>query len=118
VPAGARSGGSLPSSTPSPLPPKRLPPFSKPVCSYYIEGCNHGWFCPAPKGPLAFVLSLTRWQERGFKGGELVMLQPNVWETDEVRWHRGGHRLLRGRRATRSPDSCGRTSASQGFCVR
>lgn len=54
------------------------------LVSYYIEGCNHGWFCPAPKGPLAFVLSLTRWQERGFKGGELVMLQPNVWETDET----------------------------------
>ena len=31
-----------------------------------------------PQGPLAFVLSLTRWEERAFTGGETTIMQPHV----------------------------------------
>lgn len=46
--------------------------------SYYVHGHRQGLHSDAPHGPFAFVLSLTRWEERRFSGGETVLLQPWV----------------------------------------
>ncbi|PSC71913.1 Oxoglutarate iron-dependent dioxygenase [Micractinium conductrix] len=46
--------------------------------SYYVDGCRQGWHSDAPHGPFAFVLSLTRWDQRRFSGGETALLQPWV----------------------------------------
>lgn len=46
--------------------------------SYYVHGSRQGWHTDAPHGPFAFVLSLTRWEERRFSGGETMLLQPWV----------------------------------------
>ncbi|KAL4425577.1 hypothetical protein ABPG75_009593 [Micractinium tetrahymenae] len=52
--------------------------------SYYTEGCRHSWHCAAPHGPFSFALSLTRWEGRRFGGGEVMLLQPSAFETDET----------------------------------
>lgn len=52
--------------------------------SYYIDGCVQELHCDGFHGPFAFVLSLTRWSERTFTGGETMILQPstlNFWQT-------------------------------------
>lgn len=49
-----------------------------PPRSYYVHGHRQGWHSDAPHGPFAFVLSLTRWEERRFSGGETMLLQPWV----------------------------------------
>lgn len=54
--------------------------------SYYTSSSTQSWHCAAPHGPFAFCLSLTKWDERHFSGGETMLLQPNVLATDEVRW--------------------------------
>lgn len=46
--------------------------------SYYVNGHRQGWHTDAPHGPFAFVLSLTRWEQRRFAGGETMLLQPWV----------------------------------------
>lgn len=46
--------------------------------SCYVNGCRQGLHADAPHGPFAFVLSLTRWDERRFSGGETLLLQPHV----------------------------------------
>ena len=48
--------------------------------SYYIDGCHQELHTDAPHGPWAFVLSLTKWEDREFKGGETMVLQPQVLE--------------------------------------
>lgn len=53
--------------------------------SYYTSSSTQSWHCAAPHGPFAFCLSLTKWDERHFSGGETMLLQPNVLATDEVR---------------------------------
>ncbi|KAL4425742.1 hypothetical protein ABPG75_009758 [Micractinium tetrahymenae] len=57
--------------------------------SYYVHGHRQGWHSDAPHGPFAFVLSLTRWEERRFSGGETMLLQPWVldywWHFDPAR---------------------------------
>lgn len=51
-----------------------------------ISTASHGssWVCAAPHGPFAFSYSLTRWEGRGWEGGETLLLQPNPLATDEV----------------------------------
>jgi len=46
--------------------------------SYYVDGCHQGLHADNPHGPWAFVLSLTEWEEREFRGGETMILKPNV----------------------------------------
>lgn len=46
--------------------------------SYYIDGCHQELHTDAPHGPWAFVLSITDLEERCFKGGETVILEPTV----------------------------------------
>lgn len=52
--------------------------------SYYTSSSTQSWHCAAPHGPFAFCLSLTKWDERHFSGGETMLLQPNVLATDET----------------------------------
>jgi hypothetical protein len=47
-----------------------------PWLSYYVEGCVQELHADVPHGPWAYVFSLTRWEERGFSGGETILLRP------------------------------------------
>lgn len=63
----------------APFPPKCSTLGTLPCLrSYYVHGSRQGWHTDAPHGPFAFVLSLTRWEERRFSGGETMLLQPWV----------------------------------------
>jgi hypothetical protein len=46
--------------------------------SFYTDGCEQALHADVPQGPLAYVLSLTRWDERQFTGGETTILQPAI----------------------------------------
>jgi hypothetical protein len=52
--------------------------------SYYIDGCHQGIHSDPSNGTWAFVYSLTRWQGRGFEGGETFMvnteMHPEAWQ--------------------------------------
>jgi hypothetical protein len=52
--------------------------ISPPWLSYYIDGCEQAMHADVPQGPFAYVLSLTRWEERQFEGGETMLLRPRV----------------------------------------
>lgn len=52
--------------------------ISPPWLSYYIDGCEQQLHADVPQGPFAYVLSLTRWDERLFTGGETQIMQPFV----------------------------------------
>lgn len=52
--------------------------ISEPWLSYYVEGCRQELHADVPQGPWAFVLSLTRWDERRFSGGETLLLRARV----------------------------------------
>jgi hypothetical protein len=54
--------------------------ISPPWLSLYVDGCRQELHGDLPHGPWAFVLSLTRWRERTFTGGETVMLRDDVLE--------------------------------------
>ena len=64
--------------------------ISPPWLSCYVEGCRQELHGDLPHGPWAFVLSLTRWERRRFRGGETVLLR------DEVLDHWSGFRSRRG----------------------
>jgi hypothetical protein len=49
-----------------------------PWLSYYVEGCVQELHADVPHGPWAYVFSLTRWEGRGFSGGETVLLRPEA----------------------------------------
>jgi hypothetical protein len=49
---------------------------SPPWFSYYVDGCVQELHADVPHGPWAYVFSLTRWEERGFSGGETELLRP------------------------------------------
>jgi len=52
--------------------------------SYYVDGCHQALHADNPHGPWAFVLSLTDWDRRRFRGGETMILQKHVldyWST-------------------------------------
>ncbi|KAG1663604.1 hypothetical protein FOA52_009703 [Chlamydomonas sp. UWO 241] len=46
--------------------------------SYYVDGCSQELHCDNPHGPFAFVLSLTEWDVRTFRGGETMIMRPGV----------------------------------------
>jgi hypothetical protein len=51
---------------------------SPPWLSLYIEGCRQELHGDLPHGPWAFVLSLTRWRGRAFRGGETLLVRDEV----------------------------------------
>jgi hypothetical protein len=51
---------------------------SPPWLSCYVEGCGQELHGDLPHGPWAFVLSLTRWEGRPFRGGETLLLREEV----------------------------------------
>ena len=89
-----------PHSPPTPLPTlcqTHRPPAAPRSC--YINGCRQGLHADAPHGPFAFVLSLTRWEERRFSGGETLLLQPHVldyWRSFDPRLGTELPQLVRG----------------------
>ena len=46
--------------------------------SCYVEGMRQELHADVPHGPWAFVLSLTRWDERTWTGGETLILKPET----------------------------------------
>lgn len=54
--------------------------ISPPWLSLYIEGCRQELHGDVPHGPWAFVLSLTRWRDRAFRGGETQLVRDEVLE--------------------------------------
>ncbi len=52
--------------------------ISPPWMSCYIDGCAQQLHGDLPHGPWAFVLSLTPWESRVFRGGETLMLRDEV----------------------------------------
>ena len=52
--------------------------ISPPWLSVYVEGCRQELHGDLPHGPFAFVFSLTRWQERAFRGGETLLLRDSI----------------------------------------
>jgi hypothetical protein len=52
--------------------------ISPPWMSCYVEGCVQHLHGDLPHGPWAFVLSLTKWDERVFRGGETLLLRDEV----------------------------------------
>lgn len=58
--------------------------ISPPWLSVYVEGCRQELHGDLPHGPFAFVLSLTRWDQRVFTGGETLLLREEVLDF----WHR------------------------------
>jgi hypothetical protein len=57
--------------------------ITPPWLSYYVEGCVQELHADVPHGPWAYVFSLTRWDRRGFSGGETELLSPETLEF----WH-------------------------------
>jgi hypothetical protein len=51
---------------------------SPPWLSLYVDGCGQELHGDLPHGPFAFVLSLTNWTGRRFRGGETVLLRDEV----------------------------------------
>lgn len=49
-----------------------------PWLSLYVNGCEQGLHNDAGNGRLAYVYSLTCWQERRFSGGETLLLRPEA----------------------------------------
>lgn len=47
-------------------------------CSYYIDGCQQELHTDSYHGPFAFVLSLTHWEDRTFRGGETMILNSTL----------------------------------------
>jgi hypothetical protein len=54
--------------------------ITPPWLSYYVEGCVQELHADVPHGPWAYVFSLTRWEDRGFSGGETELLSPETLE--------------------------------------
>ena len=52
--------------------------ISPPWLSVYVEGCRQELHGDLPHGPFAFVFSLTRWQERTFRGGETLLVKDGI----------------------------------------
>eukprot|EP00903_Cladosiphon_okamuranus_P010694 g10107.t1 len=52
--------------------------ISPPWLSVYVDGCEQRYHTDSWHGPWAFVLSLTDWENRGFTGGETMILKPHV----------------------------------------
>lgn len=52
--------------------------ISPPWMSCYVEGCVQHLHGDLPHGPWAFVLSLSPWEERVFRGGETLLLRDEV----------------------------------------
>jgi hypothetical protein len=67
--------------------------ISPPWLSCYVDGCRQELHGDLPHGPWAFVLSLTRWRGRAFRGGETLMLRDEVLDL----WD--GFRSVRGARS-------------------
>jgi len=57
--------------------------ISPPWLSLYVEGCRQELHCDLPHGPWAFVVSLTRWRGRVFRGGETLLVRDDVLDF----WH-------------------------------
>jgi len=57
--------------------------ISPPWLSLYVEGCRQELHGDLPHGPWAFVMSLTRWRGRAFRGGETLMVRDDVLDF----WH-------------------------------
>jgi len=81
--------------------------ISPPWLSFYVDGCEQRLHADVPQGPFAFVLSLTRWEERRFSGGETSLLRPETLDY----W-----RARLGRSPLSFPLSSGERSASSRAC--
>ena len=57
--------------------------ISPPWLSLYIEGCRQELHGDLPHGPWAFVVSLTHWRGRVFRGGETLLVRDEVLDF----WH-------------------------------
>jgi hypothetical protein len=57
--------------------------ISPPWLSLYVEGCRQELHGDLPHGPWAFVVSLTRWRQRTFRGGETLLVRDEVLDF----WH-------------------------------
>jgi len=57
--------------------------ISPPWLSLYVEGCRQELHGDLPHGPWAFVVSLTRWRARVFRGGETLLVRDEVLDF----WH-------------------------------
>jgi hypothetical protein len=57
--------------------------ISPPWLSLYVEGCRQELHGDLPHGPWAFVLSLTHWRRRVFRGGETLLVRDDVLDF----WH-------------------------------
>jgi hypothetical protein len=57
--------------------------ISPPWLSLYVEGCRQELHGDVPHGPWAFVVSLTRWRGRSFRGGETLLVRDEVLDF----WH-------------------------------
>jgi hypothetical protein len=56
---------------------------SPPWLSLYVEGCRQELHGDLPHGPWAFVMSLTPWRGRVFRGGETLLVRDEVLDF----WH-------------------------------
>jgi len=64
---------------------------SPPWLSLYVEGCRQELHGDVPHGPWAFVVSLTRWRGRTFRGGETLLVRDGVLDF----WHDfASHRVV------------------------
>jgi hypothetical protein len=57
--------------------------ISPPWLSLYVEGCRQELHGDLPHGPWAFVVSLTHWRGRAFRGGETLLVRDDVLDF----WH-------------------------------
>ena len=57
--------------------------ISPPWLSLYVEGCRQELHGDLPHGPWAFVMSLTHWRGRAFRGGETLLVRDEVLDF----WH-------------------------------
>jgi len=57
--------------------------ISPPWLSLYVEGCRQELHGDLPHGPWAFVVSLTPWRGRVFRGGETLLVRDDVLDF----WH-------------------------------
>jgi hypothetical protein len=56
-----------------------------PTLSMYVNGCGQGLHNDARQGRMAYVYSLTRWDERKFSGGETaLMLDADYWHSEKI----------------------------------
>ena len=65
--------------------------ISRPVLSFYVNGCAQTLHNDADNGRFGYVYSITRWDQRSFSGGETILFpEEDYWRSERIVKPAGG----------------------------